>query len=112
MDRAENIQYKTPLLNGSNYKVWKKSTRAMLMDRGLYDYVTGTERDPGPDSRDYKQYLRNKDKAMATIYLQVEEEQQMLIGDIEDPIEAWKILGEAYEPSSRARIASCNVPVQ
>lgn len=73
------------------------------MDRGLYGYVTSTETDPGPDSRDY---LRNKDKAMATIYLQAEEEQQMLIGDIEDPIEAWKTLGDAYEPSSRARIAS------
>lgn len=43
---------------------------------------------------------------MASIYLLLEEEQQLLVGDIEDPVEAWKVLSDAYEPSSRARIAS------
>lgn len=105
-DSTERVHYKVPLLKSSNYQIWKRNARAMLMDRGLYGYITGTEVNPGEAGKEFRHYIRGKEKALATIYLLLEEEQQMLVGDTEDPKDAWAMLKEAYEPSSRARIAS------
>ncbi|KAG8193880.1 hypothetical protein JTE90_011440 [Oedothorax gibbosus] len=44
--------------------------------------------------------------ALATVFLSQEDNQKDLIGEADDPSEAWKLLEDIYEPKSRARIAA------
>ena len=98
-------------LNGNNYQTWKLNTKWLLMERGLWGFVTGSEVRPeiveekknadgvvtNADEKRQSQDLLNKynlrsDKAFSTIALNIESDLQIHIASKNTPKEAWDTL--------------------
>ena len=59
-------------LNGSNYQSWRYNVKLVLMDKGLWSFVQGTEEKPIATETDkketkIKEYLLKSEKAYSTI---------------------------------------------
>lgn len=107
-----------PKLNGENWRQWRYNMEMLLCHEGLYGFIDGTEVSPikvtktdgtpgdeSASSKDIVNFNRRKQKAVSTIAMSIEPEQQNLIMGIHDPKEMWDMLKAAFEPASRARIA-------
>ena len=95
-DRRDDM--KIEKLNGANYQTWKYNVSLILMEKGLWSFVTG--REPAPKATDKetvkKNYCSNSEKAYALISLSVEKPLQIHIVDTTDPREAWEILKNQF----------------
>ncbi|GBM20066.1 hypothetical protein AVEN_268395-1 [Araneus ventricosus] len=92
-------------LNGDN---WKFNMEMLLCYEGLFGFIEGTELEPTGDKvseKDKIEFRRRKQKAISTIVMGINEEQQNLIIGLKDAKQMWDILRETFEPVSRARIA-------
>ncbi|KAK2577711.1 hypothetical protein KPH14_007152 [Odynerus spinipes] len=97
--------WKIDRLNGENYRTWKFAAKMYLIQKDLWPYVTGDAKIKADASLEEKQAHNNKvDKALATIALAIEADQQIHIVDCKTAEEAWKNLKQVYEPKSRQRI--------
>ena len=92
------------MLSRDNYATWKVDIKFALMNESCYSLVTGTEEKPGADTskKEKSEYLRRKEKCMSILYYSIESEYRELISSCEEPIEAWEILANQFEPKSRA----------
>ena len=98
-------------LNGKNYQSWKLNTKWLLMERGLWGFVTGTEARPeavneikneagvvtNTDEQRASQKLLNEyqlrsDKAFSSIALSIESDLQIHIASKTTAKEAWETL--------------------
>ncbi|GBN18112.1 hypothetical protein AVEN_73463-1 [Araneus ventricosus] len=77
------------------------------MERGLFKFIDKSESVlvVGATIREKMEFEHQKCKALATIYLSLEESQKDLVAEAETAKEAWTLLEEIYQPKSRARIA-------
>lgn len=91
-------------LNSGNYRSWKYNIKMALMQRELWDHVTGDALAAVDDNEDIDRYNKRKEKALATIALSVDKEQQEHILDCVTAKEAWETLKKIFEPQSRPRI--------
>ena len=68
-------------LNGLNYPTWKYNIKLLLMERGLWDFVSGTEERPGEDATAQVKnaYRLKSDKAYSLIALSVNKNIQVHI---------------------------------
>ncbi|GBM98010.1 Intersectin-1 [Araneus ventricosus] len=105
MEAMNGFQFKK--LNDDNYRQWKLDIKMLLMERGLFKFIDKSEPvlAEGATSREKMEFEHQKCKALATIYLSLEESQKDLVAEAETANEAWNLLEEIYEPKSRARIA-------
>jgi hypothetical protein len=97
---------KITLLNSRNYSTWKEDIKVLLMYTGCWGFAVKSE--PAltaeASSKEKRDFNLRKDRAFATIYLNVEPEIRTLLTGITDAAEAWTKLKSQYEPVSRARI--------
>jgi len=92
-------------LNGTNYRSWKFNMKMMLVQRELWQHVTGEATLPADHTPQEAERFNNKEnKALATIALGVEPEHQIHILDCDKASDAWESLQRTFEPKSRARI--------
>ena len=100
-------------LNGTNYQSWKYNVKLVLMSRGLFSIVDGTEKAPDikeedvdkPDSIKAKQeWRRRSDRAYTTIALSVAKSIQVHVSATTDAREAWEILRKQFEVVSVSQI--------
>ncbi|XP_071039976.1 uncharacterized protein [Parasteatoda tepidariorum] len=94
-------------LNSFNYSSWKINMKVLLIDKGSWEFVGGTEKPLPTDAtdRDLRSYEMRKARSYSTIFQGIDEQFQPLIADTEDGKTAWTILKENFEPTSRARLA-------
>ncbi|GFT08908.1 synembryn-A [Trichonephila clavipes] len=97
------------LLTASNWEVWKVEARVSLMHYGAWEFIEKKEeRSPEEEAklswRDRSDLKLRKDRAFTLIYQSLSNEFKPLISGITDSAEAWKILREHFEPTTRARI--------
>ncbi|GFW41587.1 f-box only protein 38 [Trichonephila clavipes] len=100
---VERIQ----LLNKSNWNSWKENMKFLLMDRGCWSFIEGTEQpldETTATRRDKSEYKQRQDRALATIYCGIDEQYRTLISSTTSPSKAWIILKEQFEPVSRASV--------
>lgn len=96
-------------LNADNYAVWKSDIKFLLLERNAWGIVTGAEPPPEVDTAkgittaDVANYEARARTALTTIYLCVDPQYRSILDDCTDPVAAWKILGEHFQPDSRAR---------
>ena len=97
-------------LNGKNYQTWKYNIKLVLMERGLYGFITGTEEQPAEDATPQVKsaYQLRRDKAYSLIALSVEKNLQIHISTTTDPLEAWEILRKQFEFVSITQIVRLN----
>ena len=86
-------------LNGQNYSTWKYNIKLVLMERGLWGFVSGTEEQPGEDAtaQVINAYRLKSDKAYSLIALSVNKNIQVHISTTTDPLKAWEILQKPFE---------------
>nr|XP_034195290.1 uncharacterized protein LOC117611448 [Osmia lignaria] len=88
---------RTDRLNNENYRTWKFSMKI--------SYVDGTcKLQEGADAVTEQAYKSKVEKALSTIALSIDPDQQIHIVDCKTAEEAWIILEQVYEPRSRQRI--------
>ena len=80
-------------LNGSNYYKWKMLMEALLVRRGLMEYVDGSKAKPvgSPNSKAVKDFMKRLAEARAEIILHVEVSQLAHVRD-PDPTSIWSTL--------------------
>lgn len=88
-------------LNGANYRSWKFNMKITLVQRELWQHVTG-EAILSATLEEQERFKNKENKALATIALGGEH--QIHILDCEKASEAWKALQKVFESKSRARI--------
>ena len=84
-------------LNGSNYVTWKIQCKMTLIKEGLWKIVEGTEVAPLDESQPtFAKFMSRRDRALAIVVLSVEPSLLYLIGEPEDPGQAWKKLRDQF----------------
>lgn len=91
-------------LNGGNYRSWKFNMKMALIQRELWQHVTGEASRPEEGEAEIERFNRKEEKALAAIALSVEPEQQGHIIDSKTAADAWEALKKVFEPKSRPRI--------
>ncbi|EEB97195.1 hypothetical protein MPER_03536 [Moniliophthora perniciosa FA553] len=83
------------LLTNSNYPEWRRNAQAYLMKLGYWKLVSG--KDTKPDDDKAGSWETKAEKAAGEIFLLVDENQKVHIGDSqEDPVKMWKILESVH----------------
>ena len=112
-DSAGSIRPQIEKLNGQNYISWKFNMRCLLMERGLWGFVSGKTVKPMVLKTDegtadqvatsvekLNEYNLKSDKAYSLIALSVEKHLQVHVSTKETPKEAWDSLGSQFITSS------------
>ena len=97
-------------LSGKNYQSWKYNIKLVLMERGLWGFVEGTENAPNSTATDAVRnaYRLRSDKAYSLIALSVDKSLQVHVSSPIDPRAAWEILQKQFECVSIAQIVRLN----
>ena len=97
-------------LDGSNFQSWKYNMKLVLMERGLWGFVQGTESEPEPTaSASVKNsYRLRSDKAYSLIALSVKTGLQVHISSATNPKTAWEILQKHFESVSITQVVRLN----
>ena len=106
MAEERSTDVKIEKLRGDNYPSWKRQMKYVLMEKGLWNFVTGTEPRPAEGAQEgiRRRYQTNSDRTFAMIALYVEKSLQIHIGDTTDPREAWDILARQFEFVSTSQV--------
>ncbi|GFY00932.1 f-box only protein 38 [Trichonephila clavipes] len=81
---VEHIQ----LLDKSNWNSWKENMKFLLMERGFWSFIEGTELpldETTATRRDKSEYKQQQDRALATIYYSIDEQYRTLISSTTNP---------------------------
>ena len=97
-------------LDGANYQSWKYNMKLVLMERGLWGFVLGTEQPPGEgeSAASRNSFKLRSDKAYSLIALNVSKNLQVHIMSTTDPKLAWTTLQKQFEFISVAQIVRLN----
>ena len=92
----DNHRLSVKPLDGSNWMTWKIQMKHMLLDKGLWQHITGNAERPAGREQLTK-FEQAAQKANTMIYLHVAQSQIYVIGDEEDPAVTWKKLSDHFE---------------
>lgn len=93
-------------LSSTNYSTWRDDVKVLLMEKGLWEYVTVKAVTPTDTSKESKgvddPVLPKRVRAYSIIYLNVSKEFRPLLSGFEDPYLAWESLEKHFRPISTA----------
>ena len=100
-------------LTGSNYQSWKYNIKLVLMDRGLWGYVSGDEIAPiateeDKKEKEIKEYRLKCEKAYSVIALNILKNLQIHISSTTSPKTAWETLEKQFQFVSITEIVHLN----
>ena len=85
-------------LNSTNYSTWKIQCKMALIKEGLWGIVNGTERAPTKNANQQARFAARRDKAIATVMLDIEPCLLYVIGaDPTDPVKVWKAPADQFQ---------------
>jgi hypothetical protein len=87
--------------SGHNFHLWKFKMQMLLEERDLWDIVTGEESEPeSKEGKAHQAWCKRSRKALATLCLNLADNQLSHIRSAKTPQEAWKKLGDIHETKS------------
>ena len=97
-------------LNGKNYQSWKYNIKLVLMERGLWGFIAGTETAAAETAtvQVRNAYRLRSDKAYSLIALSVDKSLQVHITSTTDLRIAWETLQKQFEFVSITQIVRLN----
>ncbi|CAL1294137.1 unnamed protein product [Larinioides sclopetarius] len=113
-DVLEDENIRQEKLNHDNYDQWSRDMKYVLMERGLWKIVNGTEKAPkdavpktGTDespelSKAILDYETRSNIAVSLIYLNIETSYRKIVENCEDPVTIWTELRRQFMPDSRS----------
>ena len=85
-------------LNGSNWNTWKFQMKHLLMTKGLWSLIDGSEVLASEASAAAEALFQSRlHKAFSTIVLAIDSAQLYLVTSCEDPKQAWNALKNHFE---------------
>ena len=113
-DREETIdttRYRIKPLTSESYYLWAWKMKLFLKGKGLWQIVTGVEREPEATS-EKKKILQRKDLVLRTILLAISKSCCAPVVNIEDPKDVWEEVQKTYESMSRAHMGAFITQIQ
>ena len=97
-------------LDGKNYQSWKYNIKLVLMERGLWGFIAGTETAPAETAtvQVRNAHRLRSDKAYSLIALSLDKSLQVHITSTTDPRIAWETLQKQFEFISITQIVRLN----
>ncbi len=97
-------------LNGNKYQSWKYNMKLVLMERGLWGFINGTEQQPAENATAQVKsaYQLKSDKAYSLSVLSVDKNIPVHISTTTDPLGAWDVLRKQFEFVSITQIVRLN----
>jgi hypothetical protein len=100
-------------LTGSNYQSWKYNVKLLLMQSGLWGFVTGDEPAPVATEADKKEkelreYRLKCEKTYSIIAINVQKSLQIHIASTTNPKTAWETLEKQFQFVSITKIVRLN----
>ena len=90
-------------LNGSNWTTWKFQMRHLLLAKGLWGYVDGTEQLPGnANAQTRTEFQKKSQRAFSTIVMAIDTPQLYLVTSYDQPKDAWDALRNHFERETLA----------
>ena len=90
-------------LDGSNWITWKFQMRHLLLAKGLWGYVDGSETlREDASAQQQADFRKASQKAFSTIVMAISTSQLYLITSVEEPKNAWDALRDHYERDTLA----------
>lgn len=83
-------------LDGANWMIWKFQMKHLLLAKGLWGVVDGTE-EPTEDAAACAEFQKKSQKAFSTVVLAISTSQLYLVTLYEQPREAWDALCNHFE---------------
>ena len=103
MAEATEDSWKIEKLDGSNWLTWKFQMRHLLLAKGLWGYVDGSEKlEDTASALQKKEFNKKSQMAFSTIVMAVSSSQLYLITSCERPNDAWGALKTQFERDSLA----------
>ena len=101
---ASEDRWSIDRLTSANYATWKFQMKHLLIAKGLYFIVDGTEKAPAEsaEAKEKSEYLSRSQRAFSNIALSVSSELVYIISDSEDPHDAWTKLKKHFERNTLA----------
>ena len=94
-------------LDGSNWNTWKFQMKHLLMAKGLWGLVDGSEVLANEASAVAEALFRSRlQKAFSTIVLAIESAQLYLVTSCEEPKQAWDALKKHFERETHKQTVS------
>lgn len=95
-------------LNRNNYKTWKEDVVCLLAQEGVKKWIVKSTQPVLPVNHSFSdglKYDQLKERAIGLLKSACDSETRQIIANVEDPADAWNLLSQAFESSSRARKA-------
>ena len=90
-------------LDSTNWMTWKFQVRHLLLAKGLWGYVDGSEVLPeGANEQTRAEFQKKSQRAFSTIALAISTQQLYLITSFENPKDAWVNLHKHFERDTLA----------
>ena len=103
MAEATDEKWSIEKLDGSNWTTWKFQMRHLLLAKGLWGYVDGTEvLGEGATAQVHAEFQKKSQKAFSTIVMAISSSQLYLITSFEQPKDAWDALRNHFERDTLA----------
>jgi hypothetical protein len=95
--------YSVDKLEASNFSSWKLRLKMILIDRGLWEVVDGTELKPAPDNKAlYDAFIKKDNQALAQIVLTLSNSQLVHVRNASSSRDAWRNICSAFEAKGLA----------
>ncbi len=90
-------------LDGTNWTTWKFQMRHLLLSKGLWGIIDGTDvLEEGANAQAQSDHTKRSQKAFSSIVMAVGTSQLYLITSTESPVEAWETLRNHFERDTLA----------
>ena len=90
-------------LDSTNWMTWKFQVRHLLLAKGLWGYVDGSEvLAEDANEQTHAEFRKNSQRAFSTIALAISTQQLCLITSYENPKDAWDALRKHFERDTLA----------
>ena len=95
---AEVDKWSIDKLDSSNWMTWKFQMKHLLLAKGLWGIVKGTEvLRENPTAQQEAEFMKKSQKAFSTIVMSISSSQLYLITSCEEPAAAWTTLRDHFE---------------
>ena len=103
MAGASEDSWKIDRLDGSNWITWKFQMKHLLLAKGLWGFVDGSEiLEDSASAQQKAEFNRKSQKAFSMIVMSISTNQLYLITSCEVPVDAWNALKAQFEQDSLA----------
>ena len=107
----DTSRYRFPALTADNYFIWSHKLEVVLLGKGFWGIIEGTEQEPEAIA-EKAMFIRRRDMALTNILLTIDDTCNAAFITLRDPRQVWDKLASMYKKVLDARIDAFLVQLQ